>query len=292
MTAQTSVTLLGLGPMGSALSRAFLEAGHPTTVWNRTPGKAEALVANGATEAATATEAINASELVIVCVIDYDAVHSIIEPAADVLRGRTLVNLTADTPARARTTAAWAEKQGIHYLDGAIMSPTPTIGGQDAVVLYSGPREHYEAHQRGLASIGGTVTHLGVDPGRAAGYDIALLDLFWTSMNGLVHAYALARAEGIDGKDFAPLAQGILSILPPVTDEFATNVDTDTHPGDESTIKSAAATFEHILHAAEEHGIDGGPLTVAQKYARRAMEGGHGAESYSRIVDTLRPRDA
>lgn len=48
-----AVTVLGLGAMGSALAAATLAAatlaaGHPTTVWNRTPGHAEALAAAGA----------------------------------------------------------------------------------------------------------------------------------------------------------------------------------------------------------------------------------------------------
>jgi 3-hydroxyisobutyrate dehydrogenase-like beta-hydroxyacid dehydrogenase len=44
----TPVTVIGLGLMGRALATAFLRAGHPTTVWNRTPAKAEQLVAQGA----------------------------------------------------------------------------------------------------------------------------------------------------------------------------------------------------------------------------------------------------
>nr|BFE85263.1 hypothetical protein GCM10020093_078640 [Planobispora longispora] len=97
-------------------------------MWNRTASKADALVAQGAARALTAADAIAASPLVIACVIDYDAVHTIVEPAADALKGRTLVNLTADSPERARRTAAWADDHGIGYLDGAIMSPTETIG--------------------------------------------------------------------------------------------------------------------------------------------------------------------
>ncbi|MFI6864696.1 NAD(P)-binding domain-containing protein [Streptomyces sp. NPDC050421] len=37
--------------MGGALGRAFLRTGHPTTVWNRTPSRADDLVARGATRA-------------------------------------------------------------------------------------------------------------------------------------------------------------------------------------------------------------------------------------------------
>jgi 3-hydroxyisobutyrate dehydrogenase-like beta-hydroxyacid dehydrogenase len=49
-----AVTVLGLGEMGSALAGAFLGGGLPTTVWNRSPGKADALVAKGAVGAASA----------------------------------------------------------------------------------------------------------------------------------------------------------------------------------------------------------------------------------------------
>jgi len=34
-TCTTPITLLGLGDMGTALARAWLAAGHPLTVWNR-----------------------------------------------------------------------------------------------------------------------------------------------------------------------------------------------------------------------------------------------------------------
>ena len=47
-TPQTSITVIGLGNMGSALAEAFLKAGYTTTVWNRTPEKADNLVAKGA----------------------------------------------------------------------------------------------------------------------------------------------------------------------------------------------------------------------------------------------------
>ncbi|MFD0890186.1 NAD(P)-dependent oxidoreductase, partial [Streptosporangium algeriense] len=158
------VTVLGLGPMGQALAGAFLDNGHPTTVWNRTAGKAEALVARGATSADTPAEAVAASQLTVVCVIDYDAVHAIVEPAGQALKGRTLVNLTADTPDRARQTAAWAEENGVRYLDGAIMTPTVTIGGPEAVILYSGPQEVYQEHRAALEALGAGGVHLGAEP--------------------------------------------------------------------------------------------------------------------------------
>ncbi|GAA3412598.1 NAD(P)-dependent oxidoreductase [Streptosporangium vulgare] len=283
----TPVTVLGLGPMGQALAGAFLAQGHPTTVWNRTAARAGDLVARGATRADTVADAVAASPLTIACVIDYDAVRAIVAPAADALKGRTLVNLTADTPERARLMAEWAAERGIDYLDGAIMTPTPTIGGPAAVVLYSGPEEIHHAHRRALASLGGTSAYLGADPGRAAAHDVALLDLFWTSMSGLVHAFALAAAEDIAARDLAPLAKGIGALLPAIIDEFAEHFDGGDHPGDQSTILSAAAGMEHIIHAAQARGIDTGVLSAAQAVARRAIDAGQGGDSFSRLAEVL-----
>ena len=55
------MTVLGLGEMGRALAAAHLDAGHPITVWNRSPGRADALAARGATVAGSAEEAVDAA---------------------------------------------------------------------------------------------------------------------------------------------------------------------------------------------------------------------------------------
>jgi 3-hydroxyisobutyrate dehydrogenase-like beta-hydroxyacid dehydrogenase len=283
----TPVTVLGLGPMGRALAHALLRAGHPTTVWNRTPEKAGELVQAGAVLASSAANAAAASPLTLVCVIDYDAVHAIVEPAAGALAGRTLVNLAADTPPRARETAAWAEEHGIAYLDGAIMTPTETIGSDAALVLYSGPRDRYDAHLPTLSSLGGRAVYLGEDHGRAAAHDVALLDLFWTSMSGMVHAFALARAEGVSGTDIAPFMGGIAELLPAIAVQFGEQIDAGAHPGADSTIASAAAGMEHIVRAAEQRGLDTTVLSAALALARRAIAAGHAEDSFSRLAETV-----
>lgn len=192
----TPVTVLGLGDMGRSLARAFVAAGHPTTVWNRSPGKGEDVVALGAVRAASAEEAVRASGLVVVCLVDYDASDAVLEPLVGALEGRVLVNLTSDTPARSRQTAAWAAKHSLAYLDGAVMVPVDVVGSADALVFHSGDRAAYAAHEDTLKALGEPATYLGEDHGLAAAYDMAMLDFFYGAMGGLVHAFALARAEG------------------------------------------------------------------------------------------------
>ncbi|GAB1824347.1 NAD(P)-binding domain-containing protein [Herbidospora sp. RD11066] len=261
--------------MGGALASAFAAKGHPTTVWNRTPGKAP----KGTFEASSVRDA--AGPLTVVCVIDYAAAASILDPVA--LKGHTLVNLTADAPHRARDMAAWASGHGIDYLDGSILTPVPTIGTASGVVILSGPQEVYDRHAATLAAIGG-VTHVGTEIGRAAAFDVALLDFFWTSMTGLVHAFELASREGVMPADLAPFLQGIGAILPPIIEEFAGHHTTGEHPGDESTIVSARAGMAHVVEAADRHGLDATVLRAALGLADRAIEGGRGRDAYTALL--------
>ncbi|MGA5764641.1 NAD(P)-dependent oxidoreductase [Nonomuraea bangladeshensis] len=290
-TQQSAVTVLGLGPMGRALAGAFLAAGVRTTVWNRTPGKEHELVERGAAGARSPEEAAGASPLTVICVVNYDAVDAVVRrpEVTGALKGRTLVNLTADTPGRARDTAAWAGEHGIGYLDGAIMTPTPTIGTPAGVFLHSGPEELYRAHRPTLDALGGTHTHLGADVGRAAAYDIALLDIFWTAMAGYAHALAVARAEGISARELAPFAQGIGAILPPLFEEGAAEADSGTYSGEGNPITSAVSSMAHIVHTSEAHGIDASVMRAAEGLARRVIGLGHGDDGFLRVTELLNP---
>ncbi|MXQ54035.1 NAD(P)-dependent oxidoreductase [Shimazuella alba] len=283
----TPVTVLGLGPMGQSLAEAFLKYGHPTTVWNRTAEKAESLVKQGAVLANTVADAITASSLIVICVLDYDASQAILTQVVNDLKGRTLVNLTTSSPEKARKTAIWASEHGFDYLDGAIQTPPLAIGTSDALILYSGGEYAYNKHQKTLKSLGGTATYLGTDPGRAAAYDISLLDMFWTSISGYVHALAVAKSENIAAKDFAKYAQELIKTFPYIMTHFADDVDTGQYPGGQSNMISAKAGMEHIIHTVQGHGIDASVLSAIKAIAQKAIDEGYGTDGYSRLVEVV-----
>ncbi|MFC4855137.1 NAD(P)-binding domain-containing protein [Actinophytocola glycyrrhizae] len=269
-----AVTVLGLGPMGNALAAAFAKAGHPTTTWNRTATRP---TPPGTTRAASVAAAVATAPLTVVCLLDYDAVRSVLAPAGDALSGRHLVNLTSGTPDAAREVAGWAADRGITYTDGAITTPTETIGTDAAMILHSG-------HPVALPALGGTQRYLGADPGRAAGYDVALLDLFWTSVAGVIHAFAMARAENIPATELASFAKDIAMLMPSVIDEHSARLDKGDHDGDYANITAVAAGMHHIIESAAARGIDASVMRAAHALAARAIEAGHGGDGVSRLT--------
>ena len=269
-----AVTVVGLGPMGYALAATFAKAGHPTTTWNRTTSKP---TPPGTTRASSVADAVAASPLTVVCLIDYDATRAVLAQAEDELKGRHLVVLTSGNPESAREMAAWAADHGTTYTDGAIMTPTESIGTDDATILHSG-------HPVDLAALGGTQQYLGEDPGRAAGYDVALLDLFWTSVAGVIHAFAMARVENIPATDLAAYAKGISSLLPSVIDQHSTRLETGRDDGQYATITGVAAGMRHVIEATETRGIDASIMRGAYAQVTRAIEAGYGDDGVSRLT--------
>ncbi|MFG2289097.1 NAD(P)-dependent oxidoreductase [Streptomyces sp. NPDC048595] len=284
----TPVTVLGLGAMGRALAGAFLRAGHPTTVWNRTPGRADELVARGAVRADTVAEAVTAAPLVVVCVVDYAVSQAILEPVGARLAGRVLVNLTSDTPECSRAAAAWAAGHGIDYLDGSIMVPTPVVGQPEATVLYSGSAGAFETYEATLKALGGQASYLGEDPGTAAVYDLSLLGFFYSAMAGLVHSFALSGSEGIPAARFAPFTGAIVGILPAIAAAMAEDLDRGVFSGDQDNIVMEAAGLAHILEAAEHRGINTDVLTAVKRLVDRTIAAGHGGTGFASVMTQMR----
>ncbi|ULR52057.1 NAD(P)-dependent oxidoreductase [Streptomyces deccanensis] len=284
---KTAVTLLGLGAMGTALARAWRAAGHPLTVWNRTPARSAVLAAEGARVADSAAEAVAANTLVVVCLLD-DA--SVEEALADAdLTGRDLVNLTTTTPAQARARAEWAEARGARYLDGGIMAVPPMVGVPEAggYVFYSGSRQLFDQHRAALAVPVGT-TYVGEDAGFAALHDVALLSAMYGMFAGAAHAFALIRKEDIDPASFAPLLADWLAAMAPAVHQTAEQLRSgDYTRGVVSNLAMQVAGTPTFLTTAEQQGVSPELLTPYFALMRRRLAEGTAEEDLTGVIDLL-----
>ncbi|WP_405571749.1 NAD(P)-binding domain-containing protein [Streptomyces sp. NBC_01167] len=281
------VSVLGLGMMGSALAAAFLAAGHPVTVWNRTRSKTGPLVAQGAVPAGSAAEAVTGGGLAIVCLMTNDNVRELLDSLGESPAGRTVVNLTNGTPAQARELAARATELGIRYIDGGIMAVPQMIGGPHAYVLYSGDEQAFETHRPTLAALGGT-TFTGADPGLASLHDLALLTGMYGMVVGVLQAYALVRTEGISATDFSELLVPWVGAMLSGAPQWAAAVDSGEHLTDVSSLAVNQAAVPNFLAAFRDQGITTEFFEPLKAILDRAIEEGHADDGLSRLVDLMR----
>jgi 3-hydroxyisobutyrate dehydrogenase-like beta-hydroxyacid dehydrogenase len=156
-TTGNTVSVIGLGLMGTALAKALLANRHRVTVWNRTASKCTPLAQAGAQIAHSIEEAADASHVMVVCVLDYAVSDSLLRTPeiSSRLKGKTVVQLTTGTPQEAQEAEVWAKENGVAYLDGSISGYPKDIGTPEGTILYAGSRAVFEAMQPLLHSLGG-----------------------------------------------------------------------------------------------------------------------------------------
>ncbi|MEV4244556.1 NAD(P)-binding domain-containing protein [Streptosporangium canum] len=282
-----SVTVIGLGPMGQAMADAYLDSGYEVTVWNRTAGRADRLVARGARRARTVEAALTANDLVVLSLTDYDAMYAILEQAPSAaLAGRTVANLTSDTPEKARQAAVWLAERGAVQITGGVQVPPPGIGKPGAATYYSGPESAIEAHRSALEVLT-DIDHLGEDPGLAALFYQIGMDMFWTGILSYVHAQAVAEANGISAERFLPNAVKTMDFRY-FLEFYAPRIAAGNHEGDVDRLAMGVASMEHVLHTVEASGVDGSLPAAVLDVFRRGVAAGHGQDSLTSLIEVLR----
>ncbi|MFJ6532975.1 NAD(P)-binding domain-containing protein [Microbacterium sp. NPDC091662] len=288
----TPVTVIGLGEMGTAIAEALIERGHRTTVWNRTASRSAPLVAIGAEAAPTAAAAVAASPLIVVCLLDGDAVDAVRGTLDADMRDKVVVNVTSGSPAAARRTAEWASAHGAKYVDGGIMGDVSRVGTPDVLFSFSGDHDGYEAHRPVLEGLG-TIAYFGEDPGFAAVEFLAQVAVGYEFLLGLLHTFALVKAEGADVTAFADRVAGSIGGYVPLVKSFGAAVSTREYGPDLGPLSVQAALMDDLISHRESLDIDTVRMREVQRLMDRRISDGHGDQGFSslfELLDDSRPR--
>jgi 3-hydroxyisobutyrate dehydrogenase-like beta-hydroxyacid dehydrogenase len=155
----TRVAFLGLGAMGAPMAGRLLDAGHDLTVWNRTPARADALVARGATAAATPAEAARDAEVVVTMVADPPALDQVIEAVAGSIDpGAVLVEMSTVGPTAIRSVAEGLAP--VRVLDAPVLGSVPQAEAGSLTILVGGDRDALARCAEVLEAIG-RIVHVG-----------------------------------------------------------------------------------------------------------------------------------
>ncbi|MFI9615796.1 NAD(P)-dependent oxidoreductase [Streptomyces sp. NPDC052023] len=161
------VSVLGLGQMGSAIAERLIGAGHEVSVWNRSKGKADDLVALGAFELETPSEAWERSEVCITMVADSPALAQLaLTPGEGLVhaassRGRTLIDMSTVSVEVSRDVAAAAEAGGVRYLRAPVSGNPGVVRAGNLTIIASGEKAVFASVEGLLRDIGPHVFHAG-----------------------------------------------------------------------------------------------------------------------------------
>ena len=163
------VAILGMGNMGRAFAARAIETGHQTTVWNRTPGRAAALVASGAIVADTLAAAVTGADAVLVVLADDTAVLDVCLGDDGVLASlepdAVFANVSTVSPETARRLAELGPDGRV--LDTPVMGSPSMIAGGLGRFLVGGPARRLRSLKPCGVTLGPAIPTVGrPDPGR------------------------------------------------------------------------------------------------------------------------------
>ena len=195
------VGFIGLGMMGAAMARNLVKAGFRVTVHNRSRGKVEELVREGAADGGSPAGVAKASQVVMLCVPDTLDVERVLFGNDGVIRElqRDAVVIDCSTISAAATVefARKIETQGAHLLDSPV-SGGPK-GAQDGTLtcMIGGDAGVVERCMPVFRAIGKTFTHVGASGAGQACKSCNQMLIVGTLM-AMSEALALAKKMGID----------------------------------------------------------------------------------------------
>ncbi|WP_426403516.1 NAD(P)-dependent oxidoreductase [Streptomyces sp. R-07] len=201
------IAFLGLGSMGLPMARRLLGAGHPLTVWNRTAAKADALVTDGAAQAATPAEAVRDADVVITMLADPAAALAVADGLIPALRPGTH---WIDTSTVGPDTVAALEARlpdGVTLIDAPVMGSVDRAASGELLILAGGDT----APVADVLARLGTVTPCG-GPGTGAALKLVLINAVIGGVALVAEALTLAGALGLPRElALRTLAEGPLS---------------------------------------------------------------------------------
>jgi 3-hydroxyisobutyrate dehydrogenase-like beta-hydroxyacid dehydrogenase len=185
------IAFLGLGRMGLPIARRLVSQGHPVTVWNRDPKKAEGLNA-----AATPAEAVTGADVVITMLSDPEAVENVAARFVDALTpGTVWVDMSSVGPdsVAASTKAA---PEGVQVVDSPVMGSVGPAASGELILLVGGEDEAVDKVLPVLKVLG-RVDRAG-GPGAGAALKLVLISAAIGGVAVVAEALALAERLGLD----------------------------------------------------------------------------------------------
>ncbi|MBO0755352.1 MAG: NAD(P)-dependent oxidoreductase [Bradyrhizobiaceae bacterium] len=202
MTDKPRIGFIGIGIMGEAMTRRLLDQGYRVTAWNRGSARLGLVTSHGAVGAPSPAEVTSHSDVVLMCVLNTDAVESCVFGengiARTAKRGQLLIDFSTADPYRTRDMALRLRDQnGMTWVDA------PVSGGPDAArngtltVMAGGESDDIEAIRPLMADVAGNFTHMGpVGAGQTT--KIINQTIVGTGFVVMAEALALAESAGID----------------------------------------------------------------------------------------------
>jgi len=223
MSATPTVGFVGLGSMGSGMTRNLQRAGFPLVVTDLRPEAAAELIAGGARWAESAAEVAASSDLVITMLPTPRHVADAVNGPGGILEGigdgGTWIDMSTSVPEVADAVRAANADRGLHILDAPVSGMSVGAANGMLQIFVGGDADDVERLRPVFEAMGDPerILHVG---GHGAGYAVKLM------INQLWFSHLVATAEVLSVGVKAGVDLGVLRdalVASPANSNFVQN---------------------------------------------------------------------
>jgi 2-hydroxy-3-oxopropionate reductase len=200
-TAPLRVGYIGLGLMGKHIARNILKAGFPVVVHNRSRGKVQELVAEGAEEGTSAADVAGRVDIVMTNLPDSPDVFNIVfgkDGCASTMKpGTIFIDNSTIKPATSRDIAARLKEIGVIALDAPVSGGD--IGAKNGTlsIMVGGDEDAYNKAMPVFQAMGKTFSHIG-DAGAGQVCKAANQIMVAAQMTAMAELLVFSQKGGVD----------------------------------------------------------------------------------------------
>ena len=289
------IAFVGLGRMGRGMAGRLLGAGHDLVVVNRTPGRADDLVARGATRADTPREAValaDGVDAVVVMVSDDEASRSVwLGPdgvlAGDPAPGTLALDCSTLSHGWLLELAEETDRRGLRFLDCPVTGlPDAAAAGQLTLLVGADP-DDLAAPQPLLEPMSSAVLHFGpVGTGNA--YKLAINLMGAVQIAAAAELLAIAERAGLDLEQVADAVSTSQAASPQVVRNTRRMVATNHHDDVVFSGRLRRKDTAYGVALADGLGVDPAFGRVALARLDELLAAGLGEVNESAVIEVAR----
>jgi len=208
------IGFIGLGNMGAAIAANLVRAHHDVAVWNRTAGKAGALVEAGAVLKATPKAVAADSDVVFTMLADDAALNAVLAGenglAAGLNRGALHVSMSTIAVATAERIAAMHRRQAQHFLCAPVFGRPEAAAAAKLFVVAAGAATGFNVVNPLFGAISQRVFYIGENPSAASLLKLCGNFMILSAIEAMGEAMALGAKGGIAKSQLLEVLTGTL----------------------------------------------------------------------------------
>ncbi len=252
---QVKVGFIGLGNMGSRIAQRLLDHGYHLSAFDADRAKAQAMANHGGVMAKNVRELARASDVVLSCLTNDEAVHTVYTGPEGVFAGArpgtVVLEMSTISPESSRELHRVGARNGIEVLDVAISGSTPAAEEGILTLLAGGNPESFHAAEPIFQAMAKQYYLLG-GPGSGTAMKLVVNTLLGIGMQAIAEAVVLGEKAGLDRERLLEVLSHTALIAPAHMGKLARAARNDYSP--QFPLRLMNKDFQLILKAAaQEH---------------------------------------